>query len=275
MCAVAPLGGDSSIIAYSGSQGLAWAVADGPVWVAQGRLDPRAGLGAHPRFRMRPSGGLWLAWSGITSAHVSSFRSGSWAYGDSFRTLHRDGEIYRCAWVDVSHDGSELPAVAWNDVGFNVRRDVGCVAVPVAGHWLQGEEIPGSEGTYLSPRITRDCDGDVWAVWQRRGDPLMFFTHTFCRAGVDSVWVTSSGQERELHWVLSEPAPETWWAVLRSREGGPFKLAARLQASDSAEQVWEDDATPAHTVSYRIRRESVDKRFEVLSKTARWSAGMR
>jgi hypothetical protein len=76
-------------------------------------------------------------------------------------------------------------------------------------------------------------------------------------------------------WRLSEPAPGSWWKVLRATGGGGFAEVARVRADPGVEQAWSDTSPPGGTLRYRLRRESVDRRYEWVSGEARWPAKAR
>lgn len=270
LLSIAPLGRDSAIVAYAGVSGLVWAITDGRGWVGEGSLDSRAWLPLHPRFRLRPSGGLWLTWSDREVIRFATFRSGEWVDQGSVAGRHAPGETYIPAWIDVSRDTSELPVIGWGDLGYGyTRRNIGMVAVPTASGYTNGEEIPGSQGVYGTPMVTRDRNGDVWAAWQRLNGGV-FFTHTYCSATASRPVIQGAGRHRRVSWTLSSPAEGSRWTVLRSRDGASFDSVACLRASGQTTMAWQDDSPPRGLLAYRIRRESVDKRYEWLSEEARW-----
>src|SRR5262249_43557094 len=115
------------------------------------------------------------------------------------------------------------------------------------------------------PTVVRDRNGDVWAAFWRLTMSGIFITHTYTRATTTRPVVSAQGSHQLVQWTLSEPAPETWWAVLRSVDGGPYELASRVRAGAGVQMSWDDSLPPSGTLSYRIRRECVDTRFEWLS----------
>jgi hypothetical protein len=117
--------------------------------------------------------------------------------------------------------------------------------------------------------IVRDVNGDAWVAWSSFSDG-MFFAHTYTIATTSTPTVTTSGSDRTLHWTLSELAPETWWAVLAARDGGPCEEVARVRAADVLEMSWTDTSAPANEIRYKIRRESVDTRYQWLSDEVVW-----
>jgi hypothetical protein len=272
MCTIAPLSDRSAIVAYSDSPGLNWAIVDGERWVANGVLDPGLlGPPLHPRFRFRPSGGLWLMWTNRRAVHVSSFRDGVWDRGDSVTCVHPPGETFYSAWSDMSRDPRERPVLAWGDLGVGQTfHDIGCVAFPTDSGWAPGEEIPGSRGLFLTPKVTRDRNGDVWLVWDMRGQDITRYTHTYVSATASTPAIAGAGRRRTLQWTLSESAPGSWWTVLRSRRGGAFDEVARVEAGEGTAMSWTDDSPPAGPLRYRIRRESVNTAYLWESGEVAW-----
>ena len=270
-CTVAPLSDSSAMIVYAGESGLAWAVAEGAHWTRSGAIDSRPFVAAHPRLRVRPGGGLWLLWTDKLWVHVSKYEDGAWSRGDSLVGVHRDGETFWAAWCDQSLDDRERPVLAWGDLGVGYTyRDVGSVAFPTASGWAPGEEIPGSDGMFLTPYIARDQNGDVWAAWRVKREYFNRWTHTYVSATSSAPSIQGGGRNRAVAWLLSEPAPESWWAVLRARGSGDFEQVARLQAGSSAQMSWQDSSPAAGVMRYRVRRESVDSRYRWESEEGRW-----
>jgi hypothetical protein len=269
MCTIAPLSDYSAMVVHSAGAGLLWAEAEGNAWVRQGVLDPRGGL--HPRLRVRPSGGLWAAWTDRRQLQLASYRNGEWSSFDSTRCAHAPGETYVSAWCSVSQEGGERPVVAWGDLGYGFTyRDIGCVAFPTETGWSQGEEIPLSDGLFLTPRVTMDRNGDAWFAWGLFNHPRTRYTHTYVSATSSTPIVKGTGRTRMVVWTLSEPAPESWWTVLRAQNKGSFEEVARVKAGSGVEMSW-TDSSPGHgNLRYKIRRESVDTRYLWESEEASW-----
>jgi hypothetical protein len=82
--------------------------------------------------------------------------------------------------------------------------------------------------------------------------------------------VTGAAASRIVSWTLSTAAPGTWWAVLRGRPGQPFAEVARVRATQSLQMSWTDTTAPAGGVLYKIRRESVDVRYQWESAVGSW-----
>lgn len=264
---MAPLSDSSAILVHAGLFGLGWAVVEGDRWTREGNLDPRSLVAHTPRLRFRPSGGLWLLWTERPWVHVSEYRNGEWSRGDSLTCVHPDGGTYSSAWCDLSRDPAERPVLAWGDLGI---RSVGCVAFPTDSGWMPGEEIPGSERIFLTPYVARDRNGDVWTAWRLLRMPFNRWTHTYVTATTSRPEVVGAGPHRVVQWTLSEPAPESWWAVLRARGRGTFEQVVRIQAGPTTEMTWSDPSPPGGVLRYRIRRESVDSRYRWESEEAWW-----
>jgi hypothetical protein len=249
----------SAMVAYAGQSGLAWARCVDDAWAEQGSIDSRPFVAAHPRLRLRPSGGLWMLWTEYLRVHVSSYRDGAWFRGDSLVCIHPDGGTYASGWCDASRDTAERPVLVWSDFGYGYTyRDVACIAWPTDGGWTAGEEIPGSEQNATLPVVTRDLNGDAWVAWSPIGVGGDYYTHTYNSATCGAPHL---GAGRALAWTLSGPAPETWWAVLKSVNGGDYAGVARVRAGPSVEMSWNDPDPPAAPTSYKIRRECVDTRY--------------
>lgn len=269
-CSIAPLSDSSAILAYAGASGLGWAVAEGNRWARGGNLDPRRFVAAHPRFRFRPSGGLWLVWTERARVHVSMYMDGQWSRGDSLTCAHPAGQTFVSAWCDASRDTAERPLLVWSDLGSGTtNRNVTCISFPTDSGWAIGEEVPAS-GAVVDPTVARDRNGDAWVAWWRIGCCGTFFTHTYVSVTSTPPRIMGAGRHRVLSWSLSEPAPESWWTVLRARNRGPFEEVARVRAGKGLELSWSDTSPPRGVLRYKIRRESVDSRYLWESGSTTW-----
>jgi hypothetical protein len=272
-CTIAPLSDSSAILVHAGQLGMGWAIAEGDRWVEEGILDTRRLAAAHPRFRFGPSGKLWLLWTEKLWVHLSWYENGRWYRGDSLRCVHPAGQTFWSAWCDASRDTVGRPVLVWGDLGVGFTfRDVGCIAFPTDSGWTSGEEIPGSDNLFLTPYVTRDRNGDVWVAWRVKRTLYNRWTHTYVHATCSVPRAAGVGRDRVVSWTLSEPAPESWWAVLRARGDGPFEEAARVRAGGGLDLSWTDTSPPAGVLRYKIRRESVDARYRWESEEGRWPA---
>lgn len=270
-CTVAPLGDTTAIVAYAGLSGLQYAILDGSRWVETGNLDPRPFNAAHPRFRLRRSGGLWLFWADNDWMHMSSYRDGAWNRGDSLRCIPNAGETFRPTFLDAEHDTTEYPAFAWTNSGYgDTWRDVTAIAFPNEHGWDGGEEVPDSqESGWLAPTATHDLNGDLWLIWRKARYGLNYWRHTYCSATCAAPRVTALGDGTRLTWTLSSRAAASRWSVWRAEGDGAFDSLATVRAGEDSLLAFDDLAAfPGQTWRYRLRRESVDVRYRWQSEVA-------
>lgn len=270
MCAIAPLERGTALVVYAGDTGLRWIIADPPTWGASGTLDPRPWVALHPRFRKKPSGGWWLTWTGWRWVHLMAYENSAWSRPDSLTYVHPDQGTYAAGWAEATTDSTEYPVLAWSDMGYGLTyRDIATIAWLEDSRWW-ADEVPGSENLYFAVYPFRDWNGDIWVVWNRLRAYEIWYAHTYCSATASRPYVVGAGRHRTLKWTLSSAAPGSWWSVLRARDGGQFEAVARLRAGESRTMSWTDSSPPRGQLAYRIRRESVDKRYEWLSEEVRW-----
>lgn len=241
----------------------------GSTWTLAGPPPMTGPLDGALLFRMRPSGGYWLSWATQEDfVGVTSYRDGAWSEADSIRCAYlRPGGHYAQSLVHMSRDEGEYPAVSWMAVSALNGLTSVCVCVPDETGFTVAENLPGSEEG-LSPVIARDRNHDVWVVWQAPDG--MAWTHTYTRATASAPTVTGTGSKRFINWTLSEPAPGSWWAVLRARGEDPYEELARVKAGAVTGMTWTDLSPPAGTLRYRIRRECLDRKYEWLSDEVGW-----
>jgi len=67
-------------------------------------------------------------------------------------------------------------------------------------------------------------------AWNRLRTVGIWFTHAYTAATTSTPRIEPAAGDRVVRWTLSEPAPETWWAVLRAPEQGAFEEVARVRA---------------------------------------------
>ncbi len=256
--AIATTGDTSALVAWAETFRLRWATLEGGRWTEGA---PLPGLGAfRMQFRRRPSGGQWLASS--VSRHVSLWRyaDGVWSPPETLRCAHRDGLINHFADTpDLSRDDGEYPVITWDAQNIRANNTI-CVCVPTDSGYGAAEELEGVEGNLGLPTVARDRNGDVWVAWYVVGDDVRWI-HSYVRATAVDLRIQGHGRHRRVAWTLSEPAPETWWAVLRARGSRDFEEVARVRAGPDLEMSWSDTSPPAGLLRYKIRRESVDTRY--------------
>jgi len=274
--ALAPLDDTTAVLAAvapgpSGEHGIGlWRVDDSGV-AYTGLFTPGFN---RPRFRPRPSGGLWLAWA--TSAPyiaLTTYRSGALVSPDTVRSTYRSAPdwAYMSTTPDLSRDGGEYPALAW-EADLQTGGSVLCVSVPTDQGFTLADEIPGAASGL--PTVARDLNGDVWVGSWEYFDTANW-THTYTIATCSPPRLSGAGRARTVAWTLSEPAPETWWAVLRAVNGGAFESVARVRAGSSLEMSFADVSPAANLLAYKIRRECVDTRYAWESAVATLGAGSR
>ena len=276
--AVAPLDDTTALVVWAGGtsaepdgsfERMRWGVLRGDKWFPSAERVDDGLLDAAPMLRPRPSGGYWLGW--VThDRHLifRTFRDGAWAVRDTLDCAYRTGDPYSSQSIDISRDGGEYPAASW--MAWNNRRGgwTICASVPTDSGLGVADHLEGTEDG-LGPTVARDVNGDVWIAWWKMWDGI-FWRHTYTTATSGAPRVSGAGKHRLVSWTLSEPAPETWWAVLRARGDGEFEVAARVRAGPGEGMSWTDTSPPAGVLRYRIRRECVDRRYEWLSADSRW-----
>lgn len=210
-----------------------------------------------------------MAWGTEGDEHKShlpirTFHRGAWSPPESLRCA----DLPNGFWTqipDLSRDDREYPAVVWLAIdATGTGRASICVCMPTDSGYTVADNLPYSG----VPTIARDRDGDVWVAWW---DLFigMFWLHTYNRATADDVRIEGHGRHRRVAWTLSEPAPETWWAVLRARGREDFESVARIRAGPSLDMSWTDSSPPAGLLRYKIRRECVDTRYRWESRVVR------
>ncbi len=261
------------------SQGLGWGVLRGDFW--QPVSEPiRSGYFTRPRLRRHPEGGAWLTYGpgeSLESAGIRRLEAGAWGPEFLLNCAYPGGAFGNSVGLtEMSHDDAAYPVVAWTFSSFLNGSQGVCVCIPDENGWGVGEEIyrGGSAGIHT---VLRDGNGDVWVAWGDLFQPLRW-THTYTKATAAAPLVSIAQGRPELAWKLSEAAPGTWWAVLRQHGNGAFVEVARVQAGALPEMSWIDEDYHPGTllrdaVSYRIRRESVDTRYEQLGPIGSWKPG--
>jgi hypothetical protein len=272
--ALGPVTDTTAVLAAATSPDIGlWMVRDGDL-VDTG-IRAGNGVANRPRFRPRPSGGLWLAWgTEAPYVNVAAFREGSLGVPETVTCdyLVPPEWQYSSDTPDLSRDGGEYPAVAWGASSQISGGERLCVSVPTDLGFSVADEISGAAGGM--PTVARDLNGDVWvASWDYNNSAN--WLHTYTRATSSAPRIAGAGVRRRVEWTLSEPAPETWWAVLKSVRGGDYVPVARVRAGPSVEMSWSDAEPPAAIVSYKIRRECVDTRYVWESDAVSFPKGAR
>lgn len=268
--ATAPLDGLSVLVVWAGlGEGLRWGLLRKEAWSVGDLLDGQYSGANVPILRPRPSGGYWLAWGSGADEHLNhlpirTYRDGQWSAPQAIPCADLPNGFWTSA-PDLSRDGGEYPAVVWYATdATGTGRETICACMPTDAGFTVADNIPYAG----RPTVARDRNGDMWVAWWDLFDG-MHWLHTYNRATVEDVRAEEQGGSRRIAWTLSEPAPETWWAVLRARGQEEFQTIARVRAGPALEMSWTDSAPPAGVLRYRIRRESVDTRYRWDSRIVR------
>ncbi len=178
--------------------------------------------------------------------------------------------------VFFSPDTIPSPTIGWQAYNYSNGARAVCVCTQdESGSFGLAEVVPGTDNT-ANASIVRDRNGDTWVAWWTHDLQGMFWTHSAVRATASDLRVVKAGPRPLLVWTLTEPAPGSWWTVLRSVEGQTFEPVGRVQAGATVAMSWTDDRVSGHvrkTLTYRLRRDCLDKRYEWLSEVAGWHAG--
>jgi hypothetical protein len=265
----------SAVLVWAGfREGVRWGTLRGRSWTSSGQQFSTSGLAYGPQLRRDPRGGYWLAYADYLGGDpkpikLLRYQNDTWTRVDSVAcAFDRSTDLYIYQGPSLSMDDAEYPSMAWGAFSTVIGLETICACMATDSGFTNGDNIEPSDGGGR-PEITRDSNGDVWIAWWKYFDG-MFWTHTYATATTSPPRIIALGSRRAIQWTLSEPSPETWWAVLRSRNDGPFEVAARVRASADPAIAWIDDSPPAGILRYKIRRECVDVRYRWESPEARW-----
>jgi hypothetical protein len=270
--ALGALDDSTALVVWAGDNPtlFGWGVARDTVLTPQ--LYPHGPAGMHPVLRPDAEGTWWLALGmGIadSSVVVLRYRQDVWEPPDTLTCLHLvPGDWHETYNPTLSFDGHVVPTAAWRIAYYPLQTSV-CVCFPTDSSYGECEELQtgGADG---APVVARDHNGDVWLAWWRRLTGT-YWTHTYTRATCTTPTLAVGADRPSLRWLLSEPAPGSWWAVLRAEPGGEFEPVARVRAGAGIEMTWTDtSARVGEVLRYGIRRECLDQRYEWLSEEALW-----
>jgi hypothetical protein len=267
---IIPLGDTTALAAWAGlDDGLRWGKLEGTTWIPG--AEPLGGrLCINPLFRRRPSGGYWFGYATDEPyVAVRTYEDDVWGSPAGITASYR---VPGWSWAryskdfQMSQDDGEYPAIAWGFFDGNAGAGGICVSVPTDAGWTVADQLDNdTEG--ILPSVTRDLNGDVWVAFWRYYTNGVFWAHTYTKAACTLPIVYQQGASNLVAWTLSEPAPETWWAVLREQADGSFASVARVRAAEVPQMSWRDES-PVSGVRYRIRRECVDTRYQWLSEVS-------
>jgi hypothetical protein len=247
--------------------GVQWGIMRGDTWQPGG-----GGLGrftGEVGMRPRPSGGIWLANGEANFIEIQTYRDGAWSARDTIpcATCDQFGQVSAGSPI-LSRDDREYPAMVWYSQSHTTGAEPGWAMIPDENGFTVGENAMPSPA--IRSGIARDENGDVWIAWWRHFFPT-YWRHTYTAVTAGTPVLTEADGMPTLHWTLEGPAPGSWWAVMRSVDGGPYERLARVEAGAGVEMVYTDAAPPKAMLRYRIRRESVDTRYEWLSDEVTWN----
>ncbi len=254
--------------------GVKWGIARGDDW-QEGPLIPDPGP-QRPRLRARPGGRQWLAWVIPWAPHVriTSFDGTAWSEPESLGCAYLNGTQFHGGFgAEMSRDGDEYdyPVVVWDSQDWGGNDNI-CICVPSDSGFGHAVELAEGLNGGL-PNVVRDRNGDIWVAWMMTNYVGgVRWLHSYTTATTDTPRVAAAGRLRQVRWALSTSAPRSWWAVERADGDGGFVQVARVRAGPDSLMGWTDTTAPAGMVRYRIRRESVDRRYEWWSAATRWPA---
>jgi hypothetical protein len=222
---------------------------------------------------LRPdgAGGHWVAWTSGDESVLIARRSstGAWSGPDTLTADYVPPSPYQLTnSIAISEDLGPRPALAWMAYGQSGVEYI-YVSWPTATGWTRGEQLPGS-ATGGAPQLTCDENGDLWIGWWRYFEGILW-KHTYTTVTCERPDVGEDSGRPLVQWSLSGPAPSTWWAVMRAIDGGAFERIARVQAGSGVAMKWADTAAPSHhELTYAIRRECRDTRYQLTTSPAMW-----
>jgi hypothetical protein len=263
--ALAPLNDSTAMVVWSGiNDHLQWALAKGDAWIPQGLVPDSPFLVERPRMRLRPSGGVWVAWATVNNdILMRSYSDEGWGPLQRFSSQFGGTADYYTYAPDLSRDGLEWPILSWTTADARSGVETICVAATEPGSSFAASRIVGSEGGLISS-VARDKYGDVWVAWWRYYDGI-FWTHTYTHSSPSAPVVVRTDALAQISWSLSEPSPGSHWSVMRSTDEGPFYPIGGIVAGQEATLRWDDRMnSPESVLRYRIRRDCLDARYEML-----------
>jgi hypothetical protein len=266
--AIEALDDTTALVVWAQVDSVRWGVFRGGVWErAPGALDR---VGGSVDLRPRPGGGHWIAYGSRNETMiVRMFMDGAWTSRTTIpcATCEQFGQVSASSPL-FSRDDREYPAMVWYSQSHTTGAEPGWAMIPDENGFTVGENAMPSPA--VRSGIARDENSDVWIAWWRHFFPT-YWRHTYTAVTAGTPALAEADGMLALHWTLEGPAPGSWWAVMRSVDGGEYERIARVEAGAGVEMAYTDEAPPKAVVRYRIRRESVDKRYEWLSEDVVWN----
>uniref|UniRef100_A0A832I5W6 LamG domain-containing protein n=1 Tax=Eiseniibacteriota bacterium TaxID=2212470 RepID=A0A832I5W6_UNCEI len=260
----------TALVVWGGlDEGLEWATLRGTTW-ERGAGDP-AYFGMYRiRVRPHPGGGHRVAW-GMPRRYLalSHFANGAPGPVEWLDCNFPDPDIFfaRTDTPDLSRDERERPVLAWG--WSDIYGVLGiCLCLPTESGYPVAEVVPNAWNA-IAPTVAVDANGDVWLAWQQYRETVHWM-HTYVTAVAAELAVTGSDSLRRVAWRLSEAAPGSRWTVLRG-VGDELPVAvAGVAAGSGVELAWQDAAPLAERARYRVRRESLNRRYAWTSDEVGW-----
>jgi hypothetical protein len=219
-----------------------------------------------PRLRAHPEGGFWMAF-GKNLPHLPMYRfdGTTWTAVANVPCAYRDPDRFYGQSPDLSQDlENPRPVITWSAYNARTGRDAICVSCPTDSGWATAEELPVIHGGFLaSPAV--DENGDVWLAWWKYFHGA-FWIHSYTTSEIKDALVDGAPNRRRVAWQITEPAPKSWWSILRAEGEEPFTVVGRVQAGATHAVEWTDTTAQNVTYQYRIRRDCKDTRYELLSE---------
>jgi hypothetical protein len=283
--AIQTLNDSSALVGWTrdGSYRLQWGVLSGDTWERKPATWFATGmLAGGLALRRGEDNEYWAGWAEAAPYIVMSrLKDGEWAPPESLTSAYRMPGPWSSVSVQLSRDPFRYPVVSWFAwTGYDGAPFSLSLSVPTdAGEYPVAENL---EDTYWIAQgtVIRDINEDVWVAWWNEWKEGMFWTHSAVRATAVNLRVERNrhapgrheawGRRRVVRWELSEAAPGSYWTVERAEWDGSFATVARLRAGPEPAMSWEDPEPRGMPVRYRVRRESVDRRYEWLSGEVSW-----
>ena len=261
--------GDSVIVVYAGMSGLAWAVGSDTNWTAQGSLDTRPFVAAHPRLRLLPGSDVQLMWTDRAGTY-SRVRSadGRWGATDTIACIASLGETFVTAWIDLSANGKR-PFAVWSIFGFGTTlRDGMCMGTQVDGKWST-EELPLIPPGEI-PAVALDRYGEAWVAWSLLGRGRSYFAHSYVAAAPHIEAIDGDNRSRTVRWRIDAKCPDSMWRVQRRTSNETWADIAVVTARAETTFSSVDHGAAIDSVGYRVVACAEDERFMSASGVQFW-----
>ena len=235
-------------------------------------------LSLWPRVTTDASGGVVAGWQEAPFDRLNDrvvirrYREGHWSAPEDVSIRLPDPNQYFIDDVQLDAAGGAGPAIAWSGYSPNHvdAADFLWVSIPSDSGVGVGERLESTRGG-VNPTIVRDEYGDVWLAWWRYLEAGCFWMHTYTSAVPSSPSVFETLGRPTISCALSEPAPESWWGILRGVGAGPMEQVATVRAGQASSIVWTDTtALPSGPLRFAVERLCRDKRYVLRTAEAEW-----